>query len=195
MTTFSDEAAREVQATIKDMEDAYVARDLDRFASYFTDDIVAMPPGRPPVVGIEAWRELLTEFHFGSDVSNHVSKSEDITVVGDWAIEWHNEAATYTSKDSGEPQRVYNKGMFIFHNLMVAGGSPATFGTTIPRSNQTGRRKPRKAEYETSTHIDKLEASKPPLQTTPNRQYAPPISAVMSRFDGVASIVPEASVA
>ena len=25
MTTFSDEAAREVQATIKDMEDAYVA--------------------------------------------------------------------------------------------------------------------------------------------------------------------------
>ncbi len=117
MTTFSDEAAREVQATIKDMEDAYVARDLDRFASYFTDDIVAMPPGRPPVVGIEAWRELLTEFHFGSDVSNHVSKSEDITVVGDWAIEWHNEAATYTSKDSGEPQRVYNKGMFIFHKV------------------------------------------------------------------------------
>ena len=90
---------------------------MDRFASYFTDDIVAMPPGRPPVVRIEAWRELLTEFFAGSDVSNHVSKSEDITVVGDWAIEWHNEAATYTSKDSGEPQRVYNKGMFIFHKV------------------------------------------------------------------------------
>ena len=29
VTMFSDEAAREVQATIKDMEDAYVARDLD----------------------------------------------------------------------------------------------------------------------------------------------------------------------
>ncbi len=44
-----------------------------------------------------------------------MSKSEDITVVGDWAIEWHNEAATYTSKDSGESNRVYHKGMFIFH--------------------------------------------------------------------------------
>ncbi len=117
MTTFSDEAAREVQATIKDMEDAYVARDLDRFVSYFTDDIVAMPSGMPPVVGIEAWRELLAEFFAGSDVSNFVSKSEDITVVGDWAIEWHNEAATYLSKDSGESQRVYNKGMWVFHKV------------------------------------------------------------------------------
>ena len=106
-----------VQATIKDMEDAYVARDLDRFVSYFTDDIVAMPSGMPPVVGIEAWRNLLTELFAGSDVSNFVSKSEDITVVGDWAIEWHNEAATYTSKDSGEPNRVYHKGMCVFHKV------------------------------------------------------------------------------
>ncbi len=96
---------------------AIVARDLDRFVSYFTDDIVAMPSGMPPVVGIEAWRELLAEFFAGSDVSNFVSKSEDITVVGDWAIEWHNEAATYTNKDSGESNREYFKGMFIFHKV------------------------------------------------------------------------------
>ena len=115
MTTLSDKAAREILATIEEMKEAYAARDLDRFVSYFTDDIVAMPPGMPPVVGIEAWRELLTGFFAGSDVSNHVSISEDITVVGDWAIEWHNEAATYI--DNGESNREYDKGMFVFHKV------------------------------------------------------------------------------
>ena len=43
-----------------------------------------------------------------------VGKSEDITVIGDWAIEWHNEAATYTKNDTGESSRNYNKGMWIF---------------------------------------------------------------------------------
>ncbi len=117
MSTSSGEAGREVRATIKDMVDAYVARDLDRFVSYFTDDIVAMFSGILPVVGIEAWREWLTGFFAESDVSNVVLKSEDISVGGDWAIEWHNEAGTYTSKDSGESKREYFKGMFIFHKV------------------------------------------------------------------------------
>lgn len=115
MTTPDDKAAREIRATIDELLDAYLTRDLDRFVSYFTDDIVAMPSGMPPVVGIEAWRELLTRFFAGSDVTNVVSRSEDITVVGDWAIEWHDEAATYTPRESGEPERVYNKGMWVFH--------------------------------------------------------------------------------
>ena len=117
MTTISDEAAREVRATIDEMENAYVAGDLDRFVSFFTDDIVAMPPAAPPVVGIEDWRNLLTRIFAAADVSNMVTKSEDITVVGDWAIEWHNEAATYRRKDSGESNRVYNKGMWVFHKV------------------------------------------------------------------------------
>ena len=117
MTTFSGEAGREVRATIKDSVDAYVARDLDLFVSYFTDDIVAMLPRMPPVVGIEAWRDWLTGFFAESDVSEYVLKSEDISVGGDWAIEWHNEAGTYTSKDSGESNRAYLKGMFIFHKV------------------------------------------------------------------------------
>ena len=111
-----DGAALEIRATLDGMKEAYADRDLDRFVGYFTDDIVAMPSGMAPIVGVDAWRELLTGFFAGPALSNHVSKSEDITVVGDWAIEWHTEAATYTSKESGESNRVYNKGMFIFRN-------------------------------------------------------------------------------
>ena len=114
MSTSNGAAVREIRATIEDMSEAYVARDLDRFVSYFTDDIVAMPPGMAPIVGIEDWRELLTKFFAGSDVSNAVLKSEDITVVGDWALEWHNDATTYTRRDSGESNRSYTSGMFIF---------------------------------------------------------------------------------
>lgn len=109
-----DQTAREIRATIEDMTEAYIARDLERFVGFFTDDIVAMPSGVAAIVGIEDWKALLTKFFAGSDVSNMVSKSEDITVIGDWAIEWHNEAATYTSKDSGDSSRNFNKGMWAF---------------------------------------------------------------------------------
>ena len=115
MGKFVDRAAREIQATLDGMEEAYADRDLDPFVGYFTDDIVAMPSGMAPIVGVDAWRELLTGFFGGPALSNRVTKSEDITVVGDWAIEWHTEAATYTSKESGESNRVYNKRMFMFH--------------------------------------------------------------------------------
>lgn len=109
MGKFVDGAACEIQATLDGMEEAYADRDLDPFVGYFTDDIVAMPSGMAPIVGADAWRELLTGFFAGPALSNRVNKSEDITVVGDWAIEWHTEAATYTSKESGDSNRVYNK--------------------------------------------------------------------------------------
>ena len=117
MGTTEDVATNEIHAVIAEMSEAYVSRDLDAFVDFFTDDIVAMPSGMAPIVGIEDWKALLTRFFGGSDISNLVTKSEDITVVGDWAIEWHNEASTSTRKDTGESNRNYNKGMWIFRKI------------------------------------------------------------------------------
>lgn len=104
----------EIQAVIDEMMGAYVDRDVDRFSAFFADDIVAMPPGAPPIIGIEAWRKLLVGFFGGSAVTDMVSRSEEITVEGNVAMEWHNEAATFTMHDTGESRRTFNKGMWVF---------------------------------------------------------------------------------
>ena len=114
MSTSDDMAVSEVRAAIEDMTEAYLAGELDRFAGFFTDDVVAMPPGAPAIVGIDDWKNILAGMFARSNRSDMVSISEDITVIGDWAIEWHNEAATYTNKETGEAKRNYNKGMWAF---------------------------------------------------------------------------------
>lgn len=42
-------------------------RDLETYLRNCTDDVVAMPPGRPPVHGIDNLREFLIEVHSGDE--------------------------------------------------------------------------------------------------------------------------------
>ena len=114
MSTSDDQAVNEIRTTIKGFGEAYATGDLDRFLGFCTDDIVAMPPGMAPIVGMEDWKNLITGMFARSDRSDVVLITKDIIVVGDWAIEWHNEATTYTNKETGASERNYNKGMWIF---------------------------------------------------------------------------------
>ncbi len=114
MSTSDDQAVNEIRTAIKVFGEAYAAGDLDRFLGFWTDDIVALPPGMAPIVGMEDWKNLITGMFARSDRSDVVLITKDITVVGDWAIEWHNEATTYTNKETGESSREYNKGIWIF---------------------------------------------------------------------------------
>mgnify|MGYP004000944155 CR=1 FL=1 len=110
----SDAGAKDVGETIEKMSDAYEAGDLDLFTSFFTDDVVVMPPGAPAVVGIEGFRNMMAGMCSSGERSDAVSISRDITVVDDWAIEWHEQATTYTSNATGESRRAFHKGIWVF---------------------------------------------------------------------------------
>ena len=73
-----------------------------------------MPPGMEPIQGIEQWSALMVEFFGFAEVSNIETRTASIEVVGDWAFEWHTEAATYTDSESGASERDHNKGMWVF---------------------------------------------------------------------------------
>ena len=83
MVTPNEQSVSEIHAAIKGLSEAYTDGDLDRFVTFFTDDIVAMPPGMAPVVGIEDWTKMLTMMFSRSSKSNVVTITKDITVVGD----------------------------------------------------------------------------------------------------------------
>jgi uncharacterized protein (TIGR02246 family) len=114
MGMLSGPEAKDVHVVIENMPDAFLTGDLDRFMSFFADDVVVMPPGAPAVVGIEGFKNMMTEMFSRSERSDGVSISRDITVVEDWAIEWHEQATTYTSNETGKSTRQFHKGIWVF---------------------------------------------------------------------------------
>ena len=93
--------------------DAYVARDWERFAGFFTDDGIWMPPNMAPLVGKEAWWSFVQDWWDQSVVEQMNVSHEEIVVVGDWAYERHNETQLVIPKAGGEPSQHYFKGVWI----------------------------------------------------------------------------------
>jgi uncharacterized protein (TIGR02246 family) len=108
------QSVSEIRTVIKGLEEAYTTGDVDRYVGFFTDDIVAMPPKMAPIVGIEDWTEICTVFSARSSKSDVVMLTKNITVAGDTAIEWHVEVSTSTNNETGESNRNYSKGIWIF---------------------------------------------------------------------------------
>jgi uncharacterized protein (TIGR02246 family) len=123
-----------IKIAIEELEEAYVAGNLETFVALFTDDAVCMLPNQPPVVGKNAWRADMRKRFERSIVADHSSISEEVVVFGDWAFERHNETARYTSKATGESNQAFFKGVFIFRRQpdgswkiarYISNGSPA----------------------------------------------------------------------
>lgn len=108
----ADEAA--IRTAIQEMTDAYAARDWSAFAGYFTDDGVWMPPGLAPLKGEDAWWSFVQEWWDSSEVRDIGVTTEELVVVGDWAIERHAEFQVVTLGESSEPVSMYFKGIWIF---------------------------------------------------------------------------------
>jgi len=113
MVATNEQSVSEIRTVIKGVEEAYTAGDVDRFVGFFSDDVVAMPPKMAPVVGIEDWTKLCMMFARWSK-SDVVMETKNITVLADSAIEWHIEASTVTDPETGEFNRNYSKGIWIF---------------------------------------------------------------------------------
>lgn len=80
-----------IKNTIKQLSDAYVARDWDGFTSFFTRDAVWMPPGQPPLVGKDEWWSWIGGRWDESTIEKMTVNHEEIVIAGHWAYEWHTE--------------------------------------------------------------------------------------------------------
>jgi uncharacterized protein (TIGR02246 family) len=65
--------------------------DVAALAELWTDDAVALPPGEPPVIGIEAIRKWLAKSQADPstvEVVEYVLDFKEVTIRGDEAVEW-----------------------------------------------------------------------------------------------------------
>ena len=65
--------------------------DLATLAELWTDDAVALPPGEPPVVGIDAIRKWLAKSQSDSsavEIIDYVLDFKEVKILGDEAVEW-----------------------------------------------------------------------------------------------------------
>lgn len=93
--------------------------DLATLAELWTDDAVALPPGEPPVIGIDAIRKWLAKSQPDSsavEVIDYVLDFKEVRIVGDEAIEWGRTSvvlrprgATSTMRASGNLMRVLKR--------------------------------------------------------------------------------------
>ena len=103
----STEQARIQELTARDKA-ASVAGDWRELASLWTDDAVALPPGEPPVVGIEAIRSWLEHGHIDASKVQVLDYSIDIhgtQVCGDTAIQWATTRVVMKPNDAPRAMR------------------------------------------------------------------------------------------
>ena len=72
----------EIRDTMEGILEAYVDHDLERFQSFFADDIVALRPGAPTMLGSE-WNQFTERVFAYLSVSKMSIEPIDITIVSD----------------------------------------------------------------------------------------------------------------
>jgi len=71
--------------------------DVATLAALWTEDAVALPPGEPPVVGIEAIRKWLAKSQTDTaavEIVDYVLDFQEVKIMGDEAIEWGRSSVT-----------------------------------------------------------------------------------------------------
>jgi uncharacterized protein (TIGR02246 family) len=109
----NDEDIADIEAVSDQLTAAYVARDWDVFAGFFTDDGVWLPPGMPALSGKDEWWLFVEPWWHTSTVVDMGVTHEEIIIVDDWAIERHSEYQTLRSGDDEETVTIYFKGIWI----------------------------------------------------------------------------------
>ncbi len=110
----SDADVSAIEAVIDGSIDAFVARDWDSFAEFFTNDGVWMPPGVRPLTGKDEWWTVVEPWWHESTVIDIDITTEELIVSGDWAIERHAEYQVTRFGPDAEPAPMYFKGSWIF---------------------------------------------------------------------------------
>ena len=88
----STEADRKaIDQFIEDLTEAFIDRDLERFITFYDDNVVCLPPDIQPIEGIRAWRDWLSGWWDQLTVIETNDTRRVDVVSGDKAIEWHIE--------------------------------------------------------------------------------------------------------
>ena len=91
LQTLEERDAAAIHMVIEKLTDAYVDRDWDRFAGFFDQDAIWMPPGAAPLSGEEAWWAWVQAWWDASTVVDIGVTTEELIISGDWAIERHSD--------------------------------------------------------------------------------------------------------
>jgi uncharacterized protein (TIGR02246 family) len=94
--------------------------DVDKFRSFFVDDLVMMGPEEPPVIGGDSVAALMRVFH-GKYAVQVEYTSQEIVVFGDWAFDRGTERYTLTPKAGGAP--IQKSGNYLYLYQRQADGS------------------------------------------------------------------------
>lgn len=108
------------ETAIRSMASAYTAAiaagDSQRFLSFFTDDVVIMPPDQPAVRGREAFTAFATPL-FDQFTAQETFSYIEIRVAGDWAVGTHTYTLTMTPKAGGATTREQGKGVVLLRRM------------------------------------------------------------------------------
>lgn len=83
---------------------------IDRHAA---DDVIAMPPGRPPVVGAEAGKKGLRKWFNRFDV-NIKYTSNEVLVSGDLALDRMTSSSRLVPKGGGDPIETTGSSLWVY---------------------------------------------------------------------------------
>jgi len=90
--------------------------DVDTLASLWTDDIVTLSQGEPPLIGKDANRNSILRLREASrdlQVADYILSFNEVKIAGDWAFEWGTYSGTVKPVDGGEAVRTTGKVMRV----------------------------------------------------------------------------------
>jgi len=91
-----------VTALLAQYSDAVEAGDIETWATFRTDDMVAFPPDAPAFVGLESLRSW-AETTFRETTTQFPLQADEVLVAGDLAVVRASYEQTVTPRGEGEP--------------------------------------------------------------------------------------------
>jgi uncharacterized protein (TIGR02246 family) len=90
--------------------------DVDTLASLWSDDIVTLSQGEPPMIGKEANRASMLRLKEESrdlQIADYILSFNEVKIVGDWAFEWGSYSGTVKPVAKGDAIRTTGKVMRV----------------------------------------------------------------------------------
>jgi uncharacterized protein (TIGR02246 family) len=114
MTDESDQ--QQIKEVLTGIVAAAQAGDPDAYITFVTEDAVMMWEGQPAVIGHKAIHEFMSGFS-GDTSFDFQGQTDEIQVVGDWALHRHSGVATMAPAYGGEATQLDRKYIDILRRV------------------------------------------------------------------------------
>lgn len=104
----------------RDIERAENAGDADAFGAHLADDVAMLPAQGPQRTGVEDVVEFHRD-HFGTYDIDVTFSIDDVTALGDLAVERGTYSATLVPADGGEPRDGDGDYLYVYERRSDAG--------------------------------------------------------------------------